>query len=81
VKAGGALALLQTDIHAVAGCTFTVGTQYSPCVRIEWSGGAALVSAAAAVLVRSNVGKCLNAQSVTQGVAIIGGTQPRASAR
>src|SRR5262249_32063252 len=31
------LVLLESDIHTVVGCPFTVGSKYSPCVRIEWS--------------------------------------------
>jgi hypothetical protein len=81
VRAGGALALLETDVHPVVGCAFTVGLKYSPCVRVEWSAGAQAVTAQAAVLVRSSVGKCLNAEGAPQGVALVGGTQGRARAR
>ncbi len=81
VKAGGAFALLETDVHPVAGCPFTVGPKYSPCVRVEWSAGAALVKASAPVLVQSSIGKCISAENAPQGVAIIGGAQPKVSAR
>ena len=81
VQVAGALALLETDVHVVLGCPFTIGPKYSPCVRIEWSAGAAKVEAGAAVLVQSSVGKCLSAESAPQGVAIIGGAQPRGTAQ
>jgi hypothetical protein len=77
----GAFALLETDIHPVAGCPFTIGLKYSPCVRIEWSGGATKVTAGAAVLVRSSIGKCYSPENAPQGVAIIANTQPKVSAR
>ncbi len=81
----GAPALLESDVHPVVGCPFTVGTKYSPCVRIEWSAGAKEVTTKknkkTAVLVRTSIGKCINAEGATQGVAIIVNTQMEASAR
>jgi hypothetical protein len=72
--------LLESDIHPVVGCPFTVGTKYSPCVRIEWSAGANQVTVdGAAVLVQSNIGKCINAEGATQGVATIINTQMKVS--
>lgn len=74
-------ALLESDIHPVVGCPFTVGTKYSPCIRIEWSGGAALLkSIGTIVLVGSSIGKCLNAEGAIQGIAIIRATQMKVSA-
>ena len=35
VFAGGASMLLESDVHPVVGCPFTIGTKYSPCIRIE----------------------------------------------
>jgi hypothetical protein len=81
VKVAGAFALIEGDIHMVAGCPFTVGTKYSPCVRIEWSAGAAKASAGAPLLVPSSVGKCFSAENALQGVAIIGSPQPKGSAQ
>lgn len=73
--------LLESDVHAVVGCPFTVGLKYSPCVRIEWSAGAGSVTVDGdAVLVTSSVGKCINPEGVTQGLALISATHP-ASAR
>jgi hypothetical protein len=81
MRAEGAFALLETDVHTVVGCPFTVGSKYSPCLRIEWSAGASLVQAQSAVLVRTSVGKCFNGENVTQGVALIATTQSKVSAR
>jgi len=77
----GAFALLESDIHFVVGCPFTVGPKYSPCVRIEWAAGASQVTAGAAVLLRSSIGKCFNVEGAPQGVAIVAAVQPKGSAR
>lgn len=75
-------ALLESDVHAVAGCPFTLpGPKPSPCVRIEWSAGAVMAkSNGTPLLVQSSVGKCINAEGATQGVAIIAQTQAKAKA-
>lgn len=74
-------ALVETDIHTVVGCPFVSGTVYMPCVTIEWSAGATRVQAmGAAVLTRTSIGKCLNASSAPQGLAIIVSTQQAVSA-
>jgi hypothetical protein len=78
----GAPALLETDVHPVVGCPFTIGPKYSPCVRIEWSAGATQVTAnGTPVLTRSSIGKCFGAEGAVQGVATITNTQIKASAR
>lgn len=81
VTANGAFALLETDIHPVAGCPFVIGVKPSPCVRIEWAAGATKVTAHAAVLVRSSIGKCISPEGAPQGVAIVANTQPKVSAQ
>jgi hypothetical protein len=81
VKAGGAFALLESDIATVAGCPFTIGPKYSPCVRIEWSAGAVKVKAGAAVLVASSIGLCYSPESAPQGVAIVANTQTKVTAQ
>ena len=74
----GAAMLLESDVHVVAGCPFTIGTKYSPCVRIEWSAGATKVTAGGvAVLTSSSVGKCYSPESAPQGVALVVNTQNR----
>ena len=73
--------LLESDIHPVVGCPFTVGTKYSPCVRIEWSAGSSKTNLqGTATLVQSSIGKCINAEGAPQGLAIIVNTQPKTSA-
>jgi hypothetical protein len=82
VNADGTAMLLESDIHPVVGCPFTVGTKYSPCIRIEWSAGAAQVSVdGTPVLVQSSIGQCLNGEGAPQGVAVIANTQIKAAAR
>lgn len=82
VFADGSPAMLETDIHVVAGCPFTIGQKYSPCVRIEWEAGAVRVNVnGTGVLVRSSVGKCISAEGALQGVATVINTQMRASAQ
>ena len=78
-KADGAVILLETDVHTVVGCTFTIGTKYSPCVRIEWSKGSEKVSAGGtAALAESSIGKCISAENATQGTALVVQTQMKA---
>jgi hypothetical protein len=75
-------ALLETDIHSVTACPFTVpGPKPQPCVRIEWSAGATMCKVGdTKVLVRSSVGKCYSAEGVMQGMAIISTTQTKGRA-
>ena len=82
VKVESSLALLETDIHSVAGCPFTLpGPKPSPCVRIEWSAGAMQCKTdGTKVLVRSSVGKCYSAENLMQGLALIVQTQMKARA-
>lgn len=80
--ADGSLVLLETDIHPVVGCPFTVGQKYSPCVRIEWSAGSSTTTVSStATLIQSSIGQCFNAEGGLQGVATIVNTQQEASAR
>lgn len=73
-------ALLETDIHPVVGCPFTVGTKYQPCVRIQWSAGSTKATVnGVAVLVRSSIGQCYSAEGAVQGMAIVGNTQTKVS--
>ena len=82
VMVDGAPALLETDIHPVAGCPFTIGPKYSPCVRIEWTAGAAKVTInGTKVLVRSSIGKCISAEGAPQGIALILNTEMKGSAQ
>src|SRR5207247_11113749 len=65
------LVLLQSDVHVVVGCPFTVGTVYSPCVRIEWQAPATATSAnGVSPLVETSVGICYGATGAPQGTAL-----------
>lgn len=82
----GAPALLESDVHTVAGCPFQIpvgaGTKPSPCIRIEWTGGAAQLQVnGVGVLLQSSIGKCLSPESAPQGVAVIANTQVKISAQ
>ena len=82
MKVDGAPALLESDVHSVAGCPFTLpGPKPSPCIKIEWTAGATMCkSDGTKVLIQSSVGKCISAESATQGLAIIAQTQMKAQA-
>jgi len=80
--ANGSPVLLETDVHTVVACPFTVSSKYSPCVRIQWSAGAGRASVnGTATLVSSSIGQCFNAEGMLQGVATIVNTQMKASAQ
>lgn len=82
VLAENAPVLLESDVHLVAGCPFTVGLKYSPCVRIEWSAGSSQVTVnGTGTLVQSSIGQCINAEGAPQGVAMIVNTQLKAVAQ
>ncbi|OAN36923.1 hypothetical protein [Mycolicibacterium iranicum] len=77
--ADGTAILLETDVHVVVGCIFTVGAKYSPCVRIEWTGGSDTVSIGGTpALVESSIGKCISAENAPQGVALVVAAQTKA---
>lgn len=82
VKAGAAV-LLETDVHSVAGCPFTLpNATPMPCIRIEWSAGATAVKVnGVAPLLQSSVGRCINGLNAPQGVAIVTPGQARGRAR
>jgi hypothetical protein len=67
-----ALVLIETDIHPIVGCPFTVGTKYSPCVRIEWKAGHAdSFVDGVPVLCQQSTGTCYSAEGAPQGIAVI----------
>jgi len=81
VTAGGSPVLLETDIHVIAGCPFTIGPKYSPCVRIEWSMGASMSTIdGVKPLTQSSMGRCIGAEGAPQGMAMVVQTQLNASA-
>lgn len=72
VQIQGAFALLETDVHPVVGCPFTLGTVYHPCVTIRWSVGATQTRVnGIAVLLQTSVGVCYAADQAPQGIALI----------
>jgi hypothetical protein len=81
VMAGSAPALLESDIHTVAGCPFVIGLKPSPCVRIQWQAGAARAQAGSPILTQSSIGICYSPEGAPQGVAIVVNTQPKVSAQ
>ena len=82
MKIDSSPALLESDVHSVAGCSFTLpGPKPSPCIRIEWTAGATMCkNDGTKVLIQSSVGKCISAEGATQGLAIVAQTQMKAQA-
>jgi hypothetical protein len=73
--------LLDSDVHPIVGCPFTVGSKYSPCVRISWSAGASkLTVAGTSPLIETSAGTCIGAEGAIQGAATVVLTQSRDSA-
>ena len=82
VLSDGAYVLIQSDIHPVVGCPFTIGTKYSPCIQIEWADGSSETTVNnTPVLIQSSIGKCLNAEGAVQGIANIINSQIKVSAQ
>jgi len=80
VKVGGNFALLATDAMTIAGCSFNVSGAPVPCLTIQWSIPATLVTATGPqVLLESSVGACLNAAGAPQGLASVNGIQTHVS--
>ncbi len=74
--------LLESDIHPIVGCPFTVGSKYSPCLRVEWSAGASTVTVSGtSPLVETSAGRCFSAEGALQGMAIVVGTQYKDAAQ
>jgi hypothetical protein len=74
-------ALLESDLHVIVGCPFTVGVVYMPCVEIEWSGGAEMLTVdGVGVLLETSIGMCNNASGAPQGVALIMDSNPEVDA-
>jgi len=81
VLADGSPVLLESDIHPIVGCPFTVGPKYSPCIRVEWSAGTGRMKIGGVpALIRTSIGRCINAEGAPQGIAIIVSTQIKAQA-
>lgn len=74
----GGYALLETDIHPVVGCPFTLpGAVHHPCVTVRWAASATQTKVNnTPVLLQTSVGICYAADQAPQGVAIISQVQP-----
>jgi hypothetical protein len=78
--AEGAPMLLESDVHAVLGCVFVVALKPSPCLRVEWTAGASKVTVnGVKTLIETSVGKCINAENLPQGLAIVQAGQMKVS--
>lgn len=81
VSSSTGMVLLETDIHPVVGCPFTIGPKYSPCVRIEWKAGTTMASVGGvAALIATSIGTCYSPESAPQGIAIIVSPEPKGTA-
>lgn len=69
-----------SDTFVVAGCPFTIGGDYSPCLTVQWVETATRAKAGGDfVLNEASVGLCLAATQAPQGSVVILQTQPRSS--
>jgi hypothetical protein len=75
--AGGSPALLESDVHFVLGCPFTVGLVYMPCATVKWQAAATRLTVnGVGVLTETSIGDCLNAAGAPQGIAVVSGGAP-----
>jgi hypothetical protein len=69
----------ESDEVTIDGCPFTIGTDPSPCVAVEWqSASTSCTAGGAAVLTTDSDGLCLNEAAALQGAVIL--TPAQASA-
>lgn len=80
VDADGTKVLLESDVHTVTGCPFTLpGPKPSPCVKVEWKAGTTKATVdGEKILMTSSVGLCKSGEGSPQGTAIISNTQQKA---
>lgn len=78
---GGGVPLCDDDVFVVVGCPFTLpGPKPSPCLKVTWSNASPKGELnGAKLLTTDSIGKCINAEEVTQGVVTVSGAQPKAS--
>jgi hypothetical protein len=83
VSAEGGNVLLETDVHTVTGCPFTLpGPKPSPCVTIRWTAVQTSCTVnGIPVLIKTSVGIGYSPESAPQGKVVIANTQMKASAR
>ncbi len=79
VSALGAPVLLESDVHQIAGCAFTLpGPKPSPCLTIEWQAGTTMATTdGQKLLMESSIGLCKSPEGAPQGMALISQTQPK----
>ena len=68
------------DTYMVAGCPFTVGPKYQPCIKVQWlvPSGRIMINGQPAILQTSS-GLCQSAEQIPQGPPQIVATQTRVS--
>lgn len=78
VRMDGQQATLASDTYTVAGCSYTYGTVYSPCVELRWVSVATRVRVGGTPLVLQDSSGLANAAGqVPQGSASVLQTQSR----
>lgn len=77
VQVQGANALLESEIHSVAGCPLTIpGKGPQPCTTIRWSlGGMQTKVNQIGVLLQTSIGICYSSEQIPQGTAIVAQVQ------
>lgn len=80
VQIDGGYALLQTDVHTVSGCPFTVpGPTPQPCITVQWTSGATQNKVnQVPVLLQTSSGLCISATGTPQGAPIVSQVQSKA---
>lgn len=62
----------ESDEVTIEGCPFTIGTDPSPCVSVEWqSASTSCTAGAAPILTTGSEGLCLNEAAAPQGPVIL----------
>jgi hypothetical protein len=81
----GGYALLQTDVHSVAGCPFQkpppsgTGLVPSPCLTVRWTSGATQNTVnKVPVLLQTSSGICYSAEQLPQGAPVVTQAQSKA---
>lgn len=76
----GGYALLQSDVHTVAGCPFTTPVpKPQPCVTVRWTSGATQTKVnQIPVLLQTSSGICFSAEQIPQGAPIVAQVQSKA---
>ncbi len=80
VKAGGDFALRSSDTFTIAGCPFSLGPNYHPCVTVQWVQPAMKSQVLSDfTLTENSVGLCLAGDQAPQGTVQVLFTQPQVS--